>query len=62
MQARADQGEGVATTIATERLGERPVGVDLFCGAGGMSLGFEQAGFDVLAAVDSDPRLAGRYE
>lgn len=33
----------------------RPVGVDLFCGAGGMSLGFEQAGFDVLAAVDLDP-------
>ena len=33
----------------------RPVAVDLFCGAGGMSLGFEQAGFDVLAAIDSDP-------
>lgn len=33
----------------------RPVAVDLFCGAGGMSLGFEQAGFDVLAAVDHDP-------
>jgi hypothetical protein len=30
----------------------RPVAVDLFCCAGGMSLGFEQAGFDVLAAVD----------
>jgi DNA (cytosine-5)-methyltransferase 1 len=29
--------------------------VDLFSGAGGMSLGFEQAGFDVVAAVDSDP-------
>lgn len=33
----------------------RPVGVDLFCGAGGMSLGFEQAGIEVVAAVDSDP-------
>jgi DNA (cytosine-5)-methyltransferase 1 len=30
----------------------RPVGLDLFCCAGGMSLGFEQAGFDVLGAVD----------
>ena len=29
-----------------------PIGVDLFCCAGGMSLGFEQAGFDVVAAVD----------
>lgn len=33
----------------------RPIGVDLFSGAGGMSLGFEQAGFDVVAAVEIDP-------
>ena len=33
----------------------RPVGIDLFAGAGGMSLGFEQAGFDVIGAVDMDP-------
>lgn len=33
----------------------RPIGVDLFAGAGGMSLGFEQAGFDVAAAVELDP-------
>ncbi|TCS64681.1 DNA cytosine methyltransferase [Varunaivibrio sulfuroxidans] len=29
--------------------------VDLFCGAGGLSEGFRQAGFDVLVGVDSDP-------
>ena len=34
---------------------KRPIGVDLFAGAGGMSLGFEQAGFDVAAAVEYDP-------
>lgn len=33
----------------------RPIGVDLFSGAGGLSLGFEQAGFDVRAAVEVDP-------
>ncbi len=34
---------------------KRPIGIDLFAGAGGMSLGFEQAGFDVVAAVEVDP-------
>jgi DNA (cytosine-5)-methyltransferase 1 len=33
----------------------RPVAVDLFAGAGGFSLGMEQAGFDVLVAVEYDP-------
>ena len=32
----------------------RPKAIDLFCGAGGMSLGFEQAGFDIVLGVDAD--------
>ncbi|MEL6351129.1 MAG: DNA cytosine methyltransferase [Cyanobacteria bacterium J06627_28] len=34
---------------------KRPIVVDLFAGAGGLSFGFEQAGFDVVAAVEVDP-------
>jgi DNA (cytosine-5)-methyltransferase 1 len=42
--------------------GKRPIGVDLFAGAGGMSLGFEQAGFDVAASVEYDPVHCATHE
>jgi len=32
----------------------RPLAADLFCGAGGLSLGLHQAGFEVALAVDHD--------
>lgn len=40
----------------------RPIAIDLFAGAGGMGLGFEQAGFDVAASVELDPVHACVHE
>lgn len=37
------------------------IGIDLFSGAGGLSLGAVQAGIDVRMAVESDPRVAATY-
>lgn len=35
--------------------------VDLFCGAGGLSEGFRQAGYQVIAGSDSDPDACATY-
>lgn len=40
----------------------RPIAIDLFAGAGGLSLAFEQAGFDLAAAVELDPIHAAVHE
>lgn len=36
--------------------------VDLFAGAGGLSLGFEQAGFKILLGIEKDPYAAETYK
>ncbi len=57
--SRLDPTAGYAPSRAglwlPERLARRPTCVDLFCGCGGMSLGFIQAGWEVVAGVDNDP-------
>lgn len=39
--------------IRSEKKRRRPVAVDLFCGVGGLGLGVEHAGFEVIAAFDT---------
>lgn len=42
-------------------IGARRTAIDLFCGAGGLSEGFRQAGFRVLAGNDIDPHAARTF-
>lgn len=39
----------------------RPAAVDLFCGAGGLTLGLKQAGFRVISAIENDPWAIDTY-
>lgn len=36
--------------------------IDLFCGCGGLSYGFEQAGFNVLLGIDNDAKALETFE
>lgn len=47
--------------VVPERFERRLTCVDLFCGAGGFSLGVLQAGFEVVAACDNDVDAAITY-
>jgi len=38
-----------------------PPVIDLFCGAGGMSLGFKQAGYNIVAGIDFDVKSIETY-
>ena len=40
---------------------QKPTAVDLFCGAGGLTLGIKKAGFEVVAGVELKPEIAKTY-
>ncbi|MYB11107.1 MAG: DNA (cytosine-5-)-methyltransferase [Acidimicrobiia bacterium] len=40
---------------------QRPLAADLFCGAGGLSIGLRDAGYDVALGVDNDPVALETY-
>lgn len=52
---------GLYVPPKAKRVYERPVAVDLFCGAGGMGCGFHQAGYHVAAASEFDIYAACTY-
>lgn len=52
--------EGSAEVLSPKR--NNAVAIDLFCGAGGLSLGLQQAGFQIVAAIDNDSIAASTYE
>lgn len=67
---RGGQGKSFTSSIASRkrdsavRVRPRPRlnAIDLFAGAGGLSLGLSQAGFDVRFAMDKDPDAVRTYK
>ena len=43
-------------------MNSQPLAIDLFCGVGGMSLGFKQAGFRVVGAFDNEEKHVRAYK
>ena len=45
-----------------KRLDKALTAVDLFCGAGGLTLGLKRAGFNVVAGIEINPEIAKTYK
>jgi DNA (cytosine-5)-methyltransferase 1 len=52
---------GLLVPPAPRRRRTKPVGIDFFAGAGGFSMGFHQAGFHMIAAVEMNVSAALTY-
>ncbi|MYC67256.1 MAG: DNA cytosine methyltransferase [Acidobacteriia bacterium] len=51
----------ISEKLSRLRNGARPRVLDLFSGCGGLSLGFNAAGFEITAAMENDPTAAASY-
>jgi DNA (cytosine-5)-methyltransferase 1 len=55
MELRSSEKDSMA------RIDGDPIAIDLFCGAGGLSIGLTDAGFSIIAALDNDPVAIQSY-
>lgn len=53
---------GLQHSLLAGKLEDRPKIIDLFCGAGGLGLGFSMAGYRVAVGVDSDPQACEAHQ
>ena len=58
---RSTESEPVWAKIARLQRGGVPRVLDLFSGCGGLSLGLQRAGFEILAGLDFDPHAAASH-
>ena len=58
----AETSTNVQEMVAATELFSRPATVDLFCGAGGLSYGMQEAGMNIVAGIDVDPACRHPFE
>ena len=59
---KPDKVRGRLRRLIDRRAGKKLTAIDLYCGAGGLTLGLKRAGFDVVAGVEIDPEIVKTYE
>jgi DNA (cytosine-5)-methyltransferase 1 len=58
---RSTRDARLLAKIARLEQGHRPRVLDLFAGCGGLSLGLQRAGFEIMAGLDSDPHASASH-
>jgi DNA (cytosine-5)-methyltransferase 1 len=61
METTSSRSQVIADKVERLASGAAPRVLDLFSGCGGLSLGFQRAGFEILGGVEKEPRAAWAY-